>query len=159
MSRGEPQRLATWILTRCASDYGRASFIGDLVEQYEERGGWWYWRQVLGAVRARSFMALANAMARQIPAAEFIGDLVMWIVLGTCGCMQLMICGGLLLSWTPLMNSDLGLYLGSTLVGSILIGAVAAAHEIRSRTARRPSPWGRTGPLRGQVTVVAAQNG
>jgi hypothetical protein len=133
----EPQRLATWILTRSASDYGRDSFIGDLVEQYEERGGWWYWRQVLGAVRARFSTTLATAVARQIPAAEFIGDLVMWIVLGVCGCFQLLICAVLLLIWTPLANSDLGIFLGSILVGGILIGVVAA-HEIRSRRARQP---------------------
>jgi hypothetical protein len=52
-----PPRLATWILAQIAPDYRRDSFLGDLIEQYEQgRPAYWYWRQVgavMGLVSAR----------------------------------------------------------------------------------------------------------
>lgn len=135
MSRGEPQRLATWLLTRCTSDYRRDSFIGDLMEQYEERGGWWYWRQALGAVRAHTVRLFLTAAETEVPAAEYIEDIVMGIALGMFGLIQLPIYAVLLISWTPLSRSELSMTVVSTMIGAALIGA-ATVHEIRMRTAR-----------------------
>jgi len=134
MSRRERQRLATWILTRCAFDYRRDSFIGDLIEQYEERGGWWYWRQALGALRTHSATLLVTA-AETGPTAEVIGDLILGIALVGYGCIQLGIYANLFIGWTP-MRSDLSsLIVVSTMIGAALIGAAVTLHKIRLRAA------------------------
>ena len=136
MSSGERQRLATWVLRRCTPDYRRDSLIGDLIEQYEERGAWWFWRQALGAVRAHTVGLILTATEREVPAAEYIGDLVMWIALGMCGVIQLPIYANLFISWTPLIRSELSITVVSGMIGADLIGAATTAHGLRIRAAR-----------------------
>ena len=46
-------RLATWLLIRFSSGPHGEAIAGDLMEQYAaHRSTWWYWRQVLSAIRA-----------------------------------------------------------------------------------------------------------
>jgi hypothetical protein len=137
MKSREPQRLATWVLSRCTPDYRRESLIGDLMEQYQQRGGWWYWRQALGAARAHSVRLLLTATETQVPAAEYIGDLVMWIALGMCAVIQLAIYSILVISLTPLIASEVSVVVVGALLAASLFGAVTTAHEIRIRTAAR----------------------
>ena len=137
MSRERRQRLATWVLIRCTPEYMRESFIGDLVEQYEARGDWWYWRQALGAIRARAQGVFLNAVHTEVLAAEFVGDLVLSIALGIVGCSQLCVCASICFSWTPLIRSALGLLIGSALMGGALICAVSAARVIRMSIRRQ----------------------
>jgi hypothetical protein len=131
VSGREPQRLATWILRRCTPAFRRDSFIGDLMEQYEERGGCWYWRQALGAVRARSTDLLVSATEAEVPAAEYVGDLFMSILLGMCGLTQLLLYVVLVIT---LIRSGFSIVVVSVLVGTASIGAATRAHEIRMRT-------------------------
>ena len=140
MSTGERQRLATWVLTRCTPEYRRESLIGDVIEQYEERGAWWLWRQALGAVRAHTIRLLLTATETRVPAAEYIGDLVMWIALGMCGLIQLPIYADLFISWTPLIRSELSIAIVSAVIGAGLIGAATTAHGLRMRAARAGLP-------------------
>lgn len=135
MSEGG-QRLATWLLARCASDYRRDSFIGDLIEQYEVRGAWWYWRQTLGAVCAYTLRAFSTAMETHVPAAEFIGDLTLSIALGIFGLMQLPVYAGLLIAGTPLFRLELSLFVVSATICAALIRAATIGHEIKRRSAR-----------------------
>ncbi len=86
MSSREPQRLATWVLTRCAPAFSREAFIGDLIEQYSKRGGWWYWRQVLSTIRVHAVTTFLAAKQTRVPAAEFVDDLIMSIALSIVGC-------------------------------------------------------------------------
>jgi hypothetical protein len=136
MNGVEPQRLATWILTRCTSDYQRESFLGDLSEQYEERGVWWYWRQALGAVRAHIIRLVVIATETRVQATEFIGDLIMWVALGLCALVQLPIYADLIISWTPMIRSEPKIIVVSAMIGAALIAAATTAHEIRLRAAR-----------------------
>ena len=136
MSGVERQWVATWVLTRCAPDYERDAFIGDLIEQYDERGGWWFWRQVLGAVRAHVFRVVMHATKTRVQATEFIGDLIMWIALGMCALIQLPIYADLLISWTPLIRSQQSIGVVSGLIAGGLIGAATTAHQIRTKAAR-----------------------
>jgi hypothetical protein len=106
------------------------------MEQYEERGGWWYWRQALGAIRAHSVQLLLTATETDVPAAEYIGDLVMWIALGIFAFIQLPIYADLFITWTPLLRSDLCTVVVSAMIGAALIGAATTVHEIRMRKAR-----------------------
>ena len=137
MSTGEP-RLATWILEHCISDYRCDSLIGDLVEQYPERGIWWYWLQAVNSIRVRAIRTLVTATETKASAAELVGDLIVWIVLSGCGCVHLLLCAYLLMSWTPLAESELALVIGAPVSSGVLIGAVTAANAIRMRTPRRP---------------------
>ena len=136
MSGVERQRVATWVLTRCAADYEREAFIGDLIEQYDERGGWWFWRQVLSAVRAHFVRLAIHATETRVQATEFIGDLIMWIALGMCALIQLPIYADLLISWTPLIRSQQSIGVISALLAGGLIGAATTAHQIRTKAAR-----------------------
>jgi len=136
VSAAERQRLATWVLTRCASDYERDSFIGDLIEQYEERGAWWYWRQALGAVRAHLIRLVVTAAETRVQATEFIGDLIMWIALGLCALVQLPIYADLIISWTPLSRSEPKIIVVSALIAAALIAAATTVHGVRARTLR-----------------------
>jgi len=136
MSGVERQRLAIWVLMRCTSDYERDSFIGDLIEQYEERGGWWFWRQILGAVRARLVGLVSTAKETRVQATEFIGDLIMWIALGMCALIQLPIYANLFISWTPLGSSEQRTVVVSVLIAGFVIGAATTAHRIRMKAAR-----------------------
>jgi hypothetical protein len=131
-STGVP-RVATWVLTRCASHYRHESLIGDLLEQYEERGGWWYWRQTLGAVRLHAFRVLLDATKTHVPAAEFIGDLILAIALAIFGFMQFPMYAGLFIAGKPLVHIDLHLVVISATTGAVLLLAAATAHEIRAR--------------------------
>jgi hypothetical protein len=46
-------RLATWLLLRFSSGPHGEAIAGDLMEQYAAHPSrWWYWRQVLSAIRA-----------------------------------------------------------------------------------------------------------
>jgi hypothetical protein len=128
-------RLASWILERCIPDYRCDSFMGDLIEQYQERGVWWYWRQALHAVRAQAVRTVMTATETEVSAAEFVGDLVLWIALAICGFYQLSICALFLLRWTHIAKSDLTLFIGAALIGSTMIAAAGAAHVIRTRRA------------------------
>jgi hypothetical protein len=134
MSGPGRQRLATWILTRCTSDYMRDALIGDLLELYEERGSWWYWRQILGAVRAHPVRLLWSAVETRVPAAAFIDDLVIGVALGMCGLIQLPIYALLFIGWTPMTRSESSIVIVSTLIGAALIAAATTVHEIRMRT-------------------------
>jgi hypothetical protein len=136
MSRGEPQRLATWLLTRCTPEHRRDSLVGDLIEQYEDRGGWWYWRQALGAVRAHAVRLLVTATESEVPAAECIEDLVVWVALAIFASIQLPIYADLFISWTSLIRSDLSIIAVSTAIASALIGAATTIQVIRAMTAR-----------------------
>ena len=136
MNPGDPQRLATWVLTHCTPEYLRDALIGDLLEQYEQRGGWWYWRQALGAVRANAVRALLSATKTNVPAAEFVGDLVTWIALGMFGLIQLPVYVELFFGETPLLRSAMGSAPVSALIVAVLMGAATAAREIRTRMAR-----------------------
>jgi len=137
VSTREP-RLATWILEHCASDYRCDSLMGDLIEQYPERGIWWYWRQAVHSVRARAIRTLVTATEAKVSAAEFAGDLIFWIVLAACGCLYLLICAGFLLSRTPFAANQTWLQvIGAALICGAFIGAITAAHAIRLRTSRQ----------------------
>jgi len=133
MSAGEPQRLATWILTRCTAVSIRDALIGDLMEQYAERGDWWYWRQALGAVRAHGARLLWTATETHVPAAEYIGDLVMCIALGMCGLIQLPIYALLLISCTQLSASESRIDVVSALIAAAVFGMATTVHGLRMR--------------------------
>ncbi len=117
------------------------------MEQYEQRGGWWYWRQTLGAVRAHAVGHLVTAAETHAPAAQcaaYICDVVLWIVLGACGFIQLAICTALLVGRTPLTKSEASLIIAiSVSIGAALIAAAVAVREIRIRMAlrERMSPY------------------
>lgn len=139
MSRREPSPFATWLLTRCTSDYRRDSFIGDLLEQYEERGAWWYWLEAVGALRVHTGRVLLSSVDREVPAAEFVDDLISWIGLGACAFMQLGIIAGLLgvlVDRTHLIQSEASLVVGGSMTVVGLIGAVISVHTTKMRTAR-----------------------
>ena len=138
MSRGEPQRLATWILTRCTPAVRRDSLVGDLMEQYEERGGWWYWRQALGAVRAHTVRLLLAEPEAHVPISEYIGDLVMGVTLGMSVVIQLPIYADLVIRWTNVARSQVSIVVVSAVISATLIGAAMTAHEIRKRAPSRP---------------------
>jgi hypothetical protein len=129
-------KLATWILMRCAADYRSESFIGDLIEQYEERGDWWYWRQALGAVRTHSVRRLSTATNTNRQTAELLGDLIIGIAFIVFGSLQLAIYSRLIIGWTRLRSDLSSLIVVSTMIGAVLIGVAAAVHESRRRTAR-----------------------
>jgi hypothetical protein len=136
MSTGEQQRLATWVLTRCTPEYKRDSLIGDLLEQCEARGEWWYWQQVLRSIRPWAHCVLLTAIESQESTADFIGDLILSIAFAIVGCYQLCLCASIAFSSTLFVRSDLGLLVGGVLMGCALMGVVTVAHEIRMRTAR-----------------------
>jgi hypothetical protein len=138
MSRGEPQRLATWILTRCTPAIRRDSFVGDLMEQYEQRGGWWYWRQALGAVRAHTVRLLLAPPETHVPASEYIGDLVMGVTLCLFVVIQLPIYADLVIRWTHLIRSQLSIVVVCATISTALIVAATTTHQIRKRTPSRP---------------------
>ncbi len=49
-------RVATWLLARFSSGPHAEAIVGDLMEQYVAHPSrWWYWRQVLSAIRAEIF--------------------------------------------------------------------------------------------------------
>ena len=53
MTASRPPRFALWVLRRCGVD--NKSLVGDLIEEYGARRSQpWLWRQVLGAILARS---------------------------------------------------------------------------------------------------------
>lgn len=135
MSPREP-RLATWILEHCISDYRCESFIGDLIEQYPERGGWWYWLQALDAIRARTIRTAAAATRPEGSAAEVLEDQFSWIALNAWGYIQAVICIGLLLSRTHLANSSTALLIGAAVTAGAVNCAAGAAHVIRMSVPR-----------------------
>ena len=131
MSAVEPQRLATWILTRCTSEQQRESFLGDLVEQYPERGAWWYWRQTLGAVRAHCVRLVVASTENELPVVQFIGDLILWVALGMCALIELPIYAELIISWTPLVQSQLSITAVSIVIGALVFVAATIVHRLR----------------------------
>lgn len=112
--------------------------MGDLAEQYEARGAWWYWRQALGAIRARSIGTLLTATETNLSAADFIGDLIIGVALGLFCIMQLGMCAVVLIDWTGLIRSELTIVVVAPLMGVALIAIARLAHEFRSRIAREP---------------------
>lgn len=48
MTHSHPPRIALWLLERFGPD--NEPLIGDLIEQFETRSRWWFWRQVLAAL-------------------------------------------------------------------------------------------------------------
>ena len=136
MNSREP-RLATWILEHCISDYRCDSFIGDLIEQYPERGSWWYWRQAVDSIRVRAARSLVTATEARVSAAEFVGDLILWIMLAMCGCCQLLLCAFFLVYRGPVAKSNLAIAIGAAVIVSAFIGAVSAARVLRMRAPRR----------------------
>lgn len=139
MSRREPHRIATWLLTRCTSGYRHDSFIGDLLEQYEERGGWWYWLEAVGALRVHTGRLLIAAMERDVAAAEFIGDLISWIALGACALLQLGIFAGFfgsLVYRTHLIRLEPSLVVSGSMIVIALLGAAITVQGTKIRTAR-----------------------
>jgi hypothetical protein len=145
MSGGHP-RLATWILTRCAPEYRRDSFIGDLVEQYDARGSWWYWRQALGAFRAHWIRRLATANDSAVPAAEYVGDLVTAIALALFAFNQVPFFAEVFLRPTPLFHFKSGDAVADTLIGAAPLGAVIVAHLVRHKTATAAPHQGNRAP-------------
>ena len=127
------QRLATWILSRCAPDYRRDSYLGDLWEQYEERGAWWYWRQALSAMRVCTLSRLVSSSDCDVPVGEFICDLVMTTALIIFAVNQLPMYAALFLSWTSLSKSALSTAIVSGFMGAALMGAVILARGLRRR--------------------------
>lgn len=140
MSQGS-HRIAIWLLTRYSADTWCESFIGDLIEQYEERGAWWYWWQVLGAVRTHVASLLLTATRTRVPAvqcAEYICDAVLWILLGACGLIQVPLYMALFIGRMPLTKFEGSLLIAvSVLVGASLIAAAIAVREIRLRMVSR----------------------
>ena len=134
MSGGQP-RLATWILTRCAPEYRRDSFIGDLVEQYEMRGNWWYWRQALGALRACSIRYLTTVSTADMSSAEYVGDVVTAVTLVLFAFNQVPFFAELFLDSTALGRSRTGSAIADTLIGAAFLAAVTVAHLLRTRSA------------------------
>ena len=130
------QRLATWLLTRCAPEYRRDSYLGDLLEQFEERGSWWYWRQALGAVRLYVLGKLVSSSDSDVPIGEFICDLVMTVALIIFAVNQLSMYAVLLVSCTAMRKSDLG----TAVVGASLALAVMAAVIVARGIRRRAVP-------------------
>lgn len=126
-------RVATWILERCISDYQTDSFIGDLIEQYRERGRWWYWRQALGAMRIRAFRALTAVTETKAPTADVFEDIVAWIALAACSWYQVAIFAYVLLSWIPLIRSNSAAIIVSVLIDIALMAAAGAGSVIRVR--------------------------
>lgn len=141
MRAPEPHRLASWILTRCTCDSQREALLGDLAEQYRERGAWWYWRQTLGAVRVHAVrLALADADGHA-PVVEFIGDLMLWIALGMCALIELPIYADLIISWTPLARSERSIVAVSAIIGVLLIVAATVVHRLRNSRASYRATW------------------
>ena len=136
MSAAEPQRLATWILTRFVSDYQRESLLGDLMEQYEERGAWWYWWQTLSAVRAHVVRTVLASTENEVAIVDFIGDLILWIALGMCAVIEVPIYADLIISWTPMARSQQRITVVSLLIGALLIIAATTVHRLRMRAPR-----------------------
>lgn len=136
MSSGHP-RLATWILTHCAPEYRRDSFIGDLIEQYGARGSWWYWRQALGAVRTYSLTRLLTATEPGVPAAEYVADLVTAIALALFAFNQVPFFAEVFLRPTLFHSRSAGT-LTDTLVAAAFLVAVAITHMLRARSVAAP---------------------
>jgi len=130
---GVGERLATWILTRCAPDYRGDSFLGDLIEQYEQRGAWWYWRQALGALRVHMLQRLSSAHATEVPAAEYVGDLMMAIALGVFAFNQLPFYAEMLIGTIRLSRSPWCMVIVSASIGAALLSAVVIGRAIRTR--------------------------
>jgi hypothetical protein len=122
-----------WLLTRCAPHYRRDSFLGDLWEQYEERGSCWYWRQVFAAARLHVLSQLVSSHHSDVPVAEFICDLVMTIALVIFAANELPVYAVLFLSGTSLSKSDLSTTIVSGTMGATVLGAVILARGIRRR--------------------------
>lgn len=137
MNTREP-RLATWILEHCVADFQCESLIGDLIEQFPQRGSWWYWWQAVASIRYRAVRTLVTAAATKVSAAEFVGDLIVWIGLATCGCFQLGLCTYALLSRTPFTRSHVAPVIAAALICGALLSAVTVAHAMRMRAARQP---------------------
>ena len=58
-------RVATWLLVRFSSGPHGEAIAGDLLEQYLARPSrWWYWRQVLSAIRANVITTLRDNTGR-----------------------------------------------------------------------------------------------
>lgn len=131
------KRLATWILMRCAPDYRRDSFIGDLMEQYDDRGIWWYWRQSLGAFRIHSITLFSAAREADQPSAEVVGDAVLWVGLIVYGSIQLGIYANLIIGWISLRSNLASRLAVTTMVAGGLIWAAITAHKLRARAARK----------------------
>lgn len=134
MSAREPQRLATWILTRCTSEYRRESLLGDLMEQYQQRGPWWYWWQALGALRAHTLRLILATTENEVRVVDFVGDLVLWLALGMCALIELPIYADLIISWTPLVRSERSITAASVTMGALVVVAAITAHRLRTRT-------------------------
>lgn len=135
MSAGQP-RLATWLLTRCAPEYEREAFLGDLIEQYEQRGRWWYWRQALHALRTHAIAGLRSARAHEVCAAECVGDVAMALALVVFALNQLPFLAELLLSWTAhRVRSDALIVTVSALIVAALLATVAGTRVLRLRVA------------------------
>jgi hypothetical protein len=64
MMKRSPPGLATWLLRHFASDYQRDALVGDLIEQYHQgRGRYWYWKQVFVALVVAGARGLRPALA------------------------------------------------------------------------------------------------
>lgn len=135
MSPREP-RLATWILEHCVSEYRGDSFLGDLIEQYPERGIWWYWRQALDAMRARAIRTVVAATETEGSVADSLEDQISWIVLNGYGCLQGAVFTGMLLRNTCFARSGLAMAIGVALTVGAVNCAAGAAHVLRMRVAR-----------------------
>ncbi|HTT05154.1 MAG TPA: hypothetical protein VMF64_07690 [Steroidobacteraceae bacterium] len=132
MSSGQPQGLLIWLLNRCAPEYGHDSFVGDLLEQYELRGGWWCWRQALGAIRARAIRGLLTGAESDVPIAEYIGDLVISSSLAIFALIALRTYAELMIGWITTTRSELSTIVVSILIGVGLTASVAIVHELRA---------------------------
>lgn len=136
MRRGERQLLAIGILTLFAGEYRRESLIGDVLEQYHERGGWWYWRQVLGVVLAHPYRVFLVCKEIHAPAAEIATNLMSWLLLGLCGIFELVLCASLVLTFTSQNRSNMSLITVSFMIGAAFVCTAAAIRRLRMRRAR-----------------------
>lgn len=138
MSGGQPQGLLIWLLNRCAPEYGHDSFVGDLLEQYELRGGWWCCRQVLGAIRARAIRGLLTGPGDEAPIAEYVGDLVIASSLGIFAVIALRTYAELMIGWVTSTRSEFSTIVVSVLIGVALTATVAIVHELRTGAPTAP---------------------
>jgi hypothetical protein len=132
MSGGQPQGLLIWLLNRCAPEYGHDSFVGDLLEQYELRGGWWCWRQALGGIRVRAIRSLLTVPGSDVPIAEYIGDLVISSSLGIFALIELRTYAEFMISRVTAARSEFSMIVVSALIGVCLLATVAVVHELRT---------------------------
>jgi hypothetical protein len=109
--------------------------MGDLLEQYDARGSWWYWRQALGAVRVCSIRHLLSANEPDVLAADYVGDIVTVVTLVLFAFNQVGFFTDLFLYSTPLLHSKSGGTVADTTIGAAFLTSIIVARLFRTRAA------------------------